>query len=42
MLGKMVYIFVFSRKKNYQNDKLFYWGFEKVSKMQASVINNQL
>ena len=40
MLGKMVYIFAFSWKKIYQNDEVFFLGFEKVLKVQASAINN--
>ena len=28
------------QEKNYQNDELFFLGFEKVKKMQASVIKN--
>ena len=35
-------MFLFSRKKSYQNDELFFLGFEKVLKMQASVINYAL
>ena len=28
------------QEKSYQNDELFFSGFEKVKKMQASVIND--
>ena len=35
----MVYISVFSRKKTIRNDELFFLGFEKVLKAQASVID---
>ena len=30
------------QEKSYQNDELLFLGFEKVLKMQASVIDNKL
>ena len=36
---EMVQIFVFSKKKNYQNDEFVFLGLEKVLKLQASDIN---
>ena len=37
MLGKNGLHIRIQQEKSYQNDKLFYLGFEKVLKMQASV-----
>ena len=38
MLGKNGLHIRIQQEKSYQNDKLFYLGFEKVLKMKASVI----
>ena len=40
MLGKNGLHIRIQQEKSYQNDKLFYLGFEKVLKMQASVISS--
>ena len=38
MLGKNGLYIRIQQEKSYQNDELFFLGFEKVLKMQASVI----
>ena len=40
MLGKNGLHIRIQQEKSYQNDELFFLGFEKVLKMQASVIEN--
>ena len=40
MLGKIGLHICIQQEKNYQNDELFFLGFEKVLKLQASVIEN--
>ena len=40
MLGKICFHIRIQQEKSYQNDELFFLGFEKVSKMQAGIIEN--
>ena len=40
MLGKNGFHIRIQHEKSYQNDEVFFLGFEKVLKVQASAINN--